>query len=151
MARSVSIVFGPLPPPFGGVSVFMSTLYAHIVNGGGEVWAYTGIESASDYPQARFIAHDRLAHIGALLRAGKGRRVIDSSHFHLEYPNWLLLPLWLAAKKIIGFDWVKIIHDGSLPARYPEFTPSQQRLFARALHAVDEVFVVSDELAEFVR
>ncbi len=53
-----------------------------------------------------------------LFREGRGARVLDATHFHFEYPNPVLLPLWLACKRVLGFEWHKNVHDGSLPARY---------------------------------
>lgn len=94
----------------------------------------------------RFTDHRRLAHLWALFGQGANNRVIDSAHFHLEYPNLVLLPLWLLAKTILRFRWVKVVHDGSLPSRFGSFTGMQKWLFKMAVKNIDEMVVVSSEL-----
>jgi glycosyltransferase involved in cell wall biosynthesis len=81
-----------------------------------------------------------------LLAEGRGARILDASHFHLEYPNPLLLPLWLSLKLFLGFEWYKNVLDGSLPKRYPNFGLVRRWLFHRAIKGVDHFVVVSDEL-----
>ena len=146
-----SIVFGPLPPPYGGVSVFMSGLYNFVPRATVDVWAYSGSEASKSFPEARYVNHRRLGHIAALTASGRGTRVIDSSHFHLEYPHRILLPAWLKARSVLGFQWIKILHDGSLPFRYQDFTAKQKGLFAAGLGKVDEMIVVTPDLQDFCR
>lgn len=143
------ILFGPLPPPYGGVSVYMSALVEHLKSCGVSVWALLG-EGARREPRVRLVKHRRFGVVPALLREGRGARVLDASHFHLEYPNKFLLPLWLAAKRALGFEWYKNVHDGSLPARHRDFNPLQRFLFRRATRAVTEFVVVSDELRRWL-
>jgi glycosyltransferase involved in cell wall biosynthesis len=59
--------------------------------------------------------------------------------------------VWLILKRLLGFEWLKNILDGSLPKRYPQFGARQRRLFHRAVNAVDEFVVVSEELARWLR
>ena len=73
------------------------------------------------------------------------------THFHLEHPNPLLLPAWLVLKRLLGFEWYKNVLDGTLPARYGDFTTRQRLLFRRAVEAVDEFVVVSEELRRWLR
>jgi len=148
MSRKI-ILFGPLPPPYGGVAIYMKALVAHFRSTGIRVWTYGGAKPKNS--EAKFIAHRRLGTLWALLAEGRGARILDASHFHLEYPNPLLLPVWLGLKRLLGFEWFKNILDGSLPKRYPQFTPGQRRRFHRAINAVDEFVVVSDELARWLR
>ena len=146
MTRRI-ILFGPLPPPHGGVAIYMKGLVAHF-RGQVRVWTYTGPKPAD--ANVRFVAHRRLGTVGALLAEGRGARILDASHFHLEYPNPLLLPLWIVLKWLLGFEWYKNILDGSLPKRYPHFGPFQRWLFRRALNAVDEFVVVSEDLRRWL-
>jgi glycosyltransferase involved in cell wall biosynthesis len=143
MSRQI-ILFGPLPPPYGGVAIYMQSLVAHLRAPNVSVWTYGGAKP--DDKKIRFIAHRRLGTLWALLAAGRNARILDASHFHLEYPNPLLLLVWLGLKRRLGFEWFKNILDGSLPKRYPEFGWLQRRLFHRAIAAVDEFVVVSEEL-----
>lgn len=137
------ILFGPLPPPYGGVSIYLKALVAHFGGANIRVWHYKGKATA---PGMRFVAHRRLGTLRALLAEGRRARILDTSHFHLEYPNALLLPLWLIAKRLLHFEWYKNVLDGSLPARYADFSRRQRWLFHRGLRAVDQFVVVSEVL-----
>ena len=86
-----------------------------------------------------------------MLKHGRNARFVDFSHFHLEYPHPILLPIWLAAKVLLRFYWIKYILDGSLPRRYQDFTKPQRQRFTRAIRAVDEFIVVSETLAKWLR
>lgn len=138
------ILFGPLPPPYGGVSVLLSSLWLHLKDAKVLVWTFFGTSSA-DRRVTRF-NHRRLGVLGALAKQGYKSRIVDFTHFHLEYPNPILLPIWLIAKSLLNFEWIKYILDGSLPERYVNFSVSQKRRFARALAAIDEFIVVSENL-----
>jgi glycosyltransferase involved in cell wall biosynthesis len=138
------ILFGPLPPPYGGVAIYLKSLVAHFRNANVRVWTYGGAKPKD--ATVRFVAHRRLGTLWALLAEGRGARILDASHFHLEYPNLLLLPVWLVLKLFLGFEWYKNILDGSLPKRYPDFGVVRRWLFHRAVNAVDHFVVVSEDL-----
>src|SRR5258705_7083049 len=143
------ILFGPLPPPYGGVAIYLKALMAYFHDSNVRVWTYTGAKPRD--PKVRFVAHRRLGTIWALLAEGRGACILDASHFHLEYPNLLLLPLWLVLKRLLGFEWYKNILDGSLPKRYPNFGLSRRWLFQRAVNTVDEFVVVSEDLRRWLQ
>jgi glycosyltransferase involved in cell wall biosynthesis len=127
----------------------MKALVAHFRGPNISVWTYGGPKP--DDAQVRFIAHRRLGTLWALLAEGREARILDASHFHLEYPNPLLLPLWLALKRLLGFEWYKNILDGSLPKRHAQFGRVQRWLFQRAINAVDEFVVVSEDLRRWLK
>jgi glycosyltransferase involved in cell wall biosynthesis len=143
------ILFGPLPPPYGGVAIYMHALVAHLRDANIRIWTYTGARPKN--AKVRFVAHRRLGTIWALLAEGRGARILDASHFHLEYPNPLLVPIWLVLKWLLGFEWYKNILDGSLPKRYPSFGLIRRWLFHRAINAVDEFVVVSEDLKRWLQ
>ena len=143
------ILFGPLPPPHGGVAIYLKALVEHFHGLNIRVWTYTGPKPKD--ASVRFVAHRRLGTVWPLLAEGRGARILDASHFHLEYPNPLLLPLWLVLKKVLHFEWYKNILDGSLPKRYLQFGVMRRWFFHRALNAVDEFVVVSDDLLRWLR
>jgi glycogen(starch) synthase len=145
-----TILLGPLPPPYGGVSVYVSALAEHLKSRGVRVWALFGDRAAAE-PHVRFVNHRRLGVVPALLAEGRGARVLDATHFHLEHPHAALLPLWLACKLLLGFEWYKNVHDGSLPARYASFGLARRFLFRRAVSAVTEFVVVSEELRRWLQ
>lgn len=142
------ILFGPLPPPYGGVAIYMQALVRHFRDAKVRVWTYAGPKVSGG--NIRFVAHRKLGTFRALLAEGRNSRILDASHFHLEYPNSLLLPGWLLLKRILGFEWYKNILDGSLPKRYPKFGVLQRWLFHRAINAVDEFVVVSEQLQRWL-
>jgi len=144
-----NILFGPLPPPYGGVAIYMKALVTYLSGSDVRVWTYGGAKP--DDAGVRFIAHRRLGTLWALLAEGRNARILDASHFHLEYPNLLLLPGWLVLKRWLNFEWYKNVHDGSLPKRYSQFGVLQRWLFQRAVNAVDEFVVVSEDLRRWLK
>jgi glycosyltransferase involved in cell wall biosynthesis len=152
MPQQRSILFGPLPPPYGGVSVFMSGLCDHVIARGGAVWYYKGKPGVWDTKKGyTYVNHRRLSHLWALAGGGRQARITDSTHFHLEYPHPLLLPLWLLAKSLLGFSWIKVLHDGSLPERYESFSGMQKRLFKASMRNIDEFVVSGGNLAAWLK
>ena len=147
MSRKV-VLLGPYPPPHGGVSVYVSTLFEHLGARGLRLWAYGEREVRG--PRVRFMKEKRLELVPLLLREGRGARLIDCTHFLLEYPS-ALVPVWAALRRLLGFEWVKILHDGSLPVRHARFTRARRALFRLAAGSVTEFVVVSDELARWLR
>ena len=143
------ILFGPLPPPHGGVAIYLKALTAHFSGPDVRVWTYTQPDPSD--ANVRFVAHRRLGTLWALLAEGRQARILDTTHFHLEYPNPLLLPVWLVLKKFLRFEWYKNILDGSLPKRYSQFGSLQRWLFRRGVNAVDEFIVVSDDLRSWLQ
>ncbi|HEX8188590.1 MAG TPA: glycosyltransferase family 4 protein [Pyrinomonadaceae bacterium] len=147
MSKKV-VLLGPYPPPHGGVSIYVSTLFAHLSARGLRLWAYGDRELRA--PNVRFMRDKRRELVPLLLREGRGARVGDCTHFLLEYPS-ALVPAWVLLKRLLGFEWVKILHDGSLPARYAGFTPARRALCRLAAGGVTEFVAVSEELARWLR
>jgi glycogen(starch) synthase len=147
MSKKV-VLLGPYPPPHGGVSIYVSTLFAHLKARGLHLWTYGDREVRG--PGVRFMRDKRRELAPLLLREGRGARVCDCTHFLLEYPS-ALVPAWLLLKRVLGFEWVKILHDGSLPTRHAAFTPARRALFRLAAGGVTEFVVVSEELARWLR
>jgi glycosyltransferase involved in cell wall biosynthesis len=115
---------------------------------GARVWAYSG---RPEDRRIRYTDHRKLGHIVALFQEGRHARIADAGHFHLEHPHWLLLPLWLVAKRLLGFEWIKVMADGTLPERYANSTGLSRWLFDRALASATEFVPVSNELADWLR
>ena len=150
MSRKV-ILLGPLPPPYGGVSVYMSALFEHLKKRGVRMWALDFGGGRRTDPSVSFFKHRRLGIIPILLREGNRARILDATHFHLEYPNKILLPVWLVFKLLLRFEWLKNVHDGSLPARHRSFGRFQRLLFRLGASAVTEFIVVSEELRRWLQ
>ena len=65
------------------------------------VWTYTGRNR-----QTQTCVMSRIAGwepSAALLAEGRDARILDATHFHLEYPNPLLLPIVDQSQAAAGF------------------------------------------------
>ena len=149
MAKSKTIVLGPTPPPYGGVSIFVSTLYRSVRARGVKLWTYPDRETNDE--NERFLQPFRVRLVPSLIRDAFKARIVDSSYFALEHPHKILLPLWIISKLLLGFEWVKIFHDGSLPSRYPGFSRIEKLLFRSAIRSVTEFVVVNEYLRAWLR
>jgi glycosyltransferase involved in cell wall biosynthesis len=147
MSKKV-VLLGPYPPPYGGVSVYVGALFERLKARGLRLWTYGDEEVRA--PGVRFMKDKRRELVPLLLREGRAARVADCTHFLLEYPS-ALVPAWVILKRLLGFGWVKIVHDGSLPSRHARFGPARRALFRAAARSVDEFVVVSAELERWLR
>lgn len=146
MSKKV-VLLGPYPPPHGGVSIYVSTLFEHLKARGLRLWTYGDQEVRG--PNVHFMKDKRRDIVPLLVREGRGARVGDCTHFLLEYPS-ALVPVWVLLKRLLGFEWVKILHDGSLPVRHARFGAARRALFRLAARSVTEFVVVSEELGRWL-
>ena len=147
MSKKV-VLLGPYPPPHGGVSIYVSALFERLKGRGLRLWAYGDEELRG--PQVHFMRDKRRDLVPLVLREGRGARVADCTHFLLEYPS-ALVPVWVILKRLLGFEWVKVLHDGSLPSRHAGFTRARRALFRLAAAGVTEFVVVGEELGRWLR
>jgi glycosyltransferase involved in cell wall biosynthesis len=147
MSKKV-VLLGPYPPPHGGVSIYVRTLFDHLKARGLNLWTYGEQEVRG--LNIHFMKDKRLELVPLILREGRGARVADCTHFLFEYPS-ALVPVWVLLKRLLGFEWVKILHDGSLPVRYARFGAPRRALFRLAARSVTEFVAVSEELARWLR
>jgi glycosyltransferase involved in cell wall biosynthesis len=117
---------------------------------GVRVWSYKGKPAEFTGYGFRRVNHRRFEHLFAVMREGRWARITDSTHFHLEYPNFILLPLWICAKFLFRFTWLKILHDGSLPSRYEQFGFLRRRLFYLAIWQIDEFIIYNRDLEKWL-
>jgi glycosyltransferase involved in cell wall biosynthesis len=135
------ILFGPYPPPYGGVSIYVSTLHEFLKRFGFncELKIYRQTHgSYSDDVQPTFMSIYK-----NFSKVKSGDTCIDSSSFFLEYPSCGSTFAWLLIKLLKRFRWLKIIHDGSLPFRHDAFGFVQKLLFKLSIIFIDEFIVVS--------
>jgi glycosyltransferase involved in cell wall biosynthesis len=131
------------------VAIFTSSLFEFVRDKGVELWAAG--EKLPREPGVRRINYKRLGLIPLLIRRGRLARIIDSFYFLIEYPNPIMVPLWVILKLLLRFEWVKVVHDGSLPSRYSDFGPVRKKLFRLSTSVVDEFVVVNEGIGEFLR
>lgn len=81
--------------------------------------------------------------------------ICDSANIFLEYPfdrtAFYRGYIWRLNNRIKKNNWIKIIHDGSLPQRYEKFTEAQKKFVKRTLRTAAGVIVVNPLLERFVR
>src|SRR4051812_49220886 len=142
------VILGPYPPPHGGVSIYVAALFRRLEPRGLHLWTY-GEEELSG-ARVRFMHDKRREIVPLLLREGRGARVADCTHFLFEYPS-ALVPVWVILKRLLGFEWVKIVQDGTLPARHAKFSPARRALFRLSANAATEFVVLSEELRRWLR
>jgi glycogen synthase len=147
--KETVILMGPHPPPYGGVAIFTSALFEFMKDKGVKLWAVG--EGQLREKNVSFMNYRRLGLVPLLLRDGFKARIVDSFHFLVEYPNIVLVPLWVALKQLLRFRWIKVVHDGSLPARHDDFGLPRKLLFRIAIGSVDEFVVVNEELNTWLR
>jgi glycosyltransferase involved in cell wall biosynthesis len=138
-----------VPPPYGGVSVYVDRIRNRLRNIGVKIWSYP--YKPDRQIDTRFFHHRRLGIIPLVFGDGYRARVLDTSHFHLEHPNAILVPLWLILIRAFRIEWIKMIFDGTLPSRYQRFTRVQRLLFRVAARRVAAFMVVHEELAQWLR
>ncbi|MGH9904018.1 MAG: hypothetical protein ACRD8U_00375, partial [Pyrinomonadaceae bacterium] len=114
MSRRI-VLLGPYPPPFGGVSIYIKTLFESLKQRGVELWTF-GDEHFSA-PNVVFMKDKRRELLPLLIRKGARARIVDCTHFLIEYPS-VLVPIWVVLKRLLRFEWLKVMQDGSLPSRY---------------------------------
>lgn len=148
MSRRI-VLLGPYPPPYGGVAIFTKALFEFTEGRGAELWAAG--ENLPVRPNVSPIDYRRLGLIPLLLRKGFKARIIDSFYYLLEYPNPLMVPLWALSKLVLRFEWVKVVHDGSLPSRYAGFGLLRKLLFKLSVSLVDEFAVVNEGINKFLK
>ncbi len=143
-----TVLLGPYPPPYGGVSIYIQTLYEFFKDRAVEFWIFGGEEFKG--PNIRFMKDKRREFLPLVMRRGANARIADCTHFLIEYPG-ILVPVWVALKGLLRFEWIKIMHDGSLPSRYKKFNPIRKALFRLAAQSVTEFIVISEELQNWLR
>jgi glycosyltransferase involved in cell wall biosynthesis len=143
------VLLGPCPPPYGGVAIFTSGLFEFVRDFGVELWSDgEGLQKKANIIPTNY---RRLGLVPLLLQRGRGARIIDSYHFLVEYPNPLMVPIWVGLKAVLRFKWIKVVHDGSLPSRYGAFSFVRKLLFRLSVGSVDGFVVVNDNIGQFLR
>ena len=142
-----TVLLGPYPPPYGGVSIYIQSLYEFFKDRGVEFWIF-GDEEVQG-PNIRFMKDKRRELLPLVMRRGANARIADCTHFLIEYPG-ILVPVWVALKRLLRFEWIKIMQDGSLPSRYKKFNPIRKELFRLAVQSVTEFIVISEELERWL-
>ncbi len=142
------VIFGPYPPPYGGVSIFGSQLFSLLEQAGARpILKIAGIHKEMPGQCVKPNTRSVIKHFAALER---GAKIIDSSIYFVEYPQFLRTLAFLAVKKLKGLEWIKIIHDGTLPERFQQLSPLQRLAARLSLKFADKVVPVGTGLGAWL-
>jgi glycosyltransferase involved in cell wall biosynthesis len=148
--KNVALI-GPYPPPYGGISTFMLNLQALLLLHNFS-FKFLAFRSANLHSENTIPISSGLQGVLALFTNLMNVDIaLDCTEFCLEYPSWRRVYLWLFTKRLTKFRWIKMVHNGSLPMRYKSFSLLQRKVFKHALSHIDELIVVNDELANWVK
>jgi len=143
--RGNIFLFGPYPPPYGGVSIYMETLNEFLKKSGVECKLRIYPEQTNSKKDA--VAPNFTSIYRNFRNISRNDICLDSSTLLLEYPSSGTIFAWILIKILKRFRWIKIIHDGSLPSRYETFGLIQKLLSHLSINYVDEFVAVSDDLS----
>jgi glycosyltransferase involved in cell wall biosynthesis len=142
------ILLGPTPPPHGGVATYVTALYESLKDRGVRLWTYGDEEFEG--ANVSYVRDKRFGILPLLVKGAHRARILDCTHFLFEYPS-PLVPAWVVLKGLLRFKWIKVLHDGTLPARHAAFAPLKRLLFELSLGSVSEFVVASEELRTWLR
>ncbi|MDQ3667290.1 MAG: hypothetical protein M3410_12085 [Acidobacteriota bacterium] len=74
-----TVLLGPYPPPYGGVSIYIQTLYEFFKDRSLEFWIF-GYEEFKA-PNIRFMKDKRRELLPLVMRRGANARIADCTHF----------------------------------------------------------------------
>lgn len=138
------VLFGPYPPPYGGVATYVSTLdyyFRTIFNDYSLIiYSENGQFRTSDKPGFKNV----YSNFNPIMT--KQTVCFDSCSFFIEYPSVKAILAWIILKIKKRFQWIKIIHDGSLPSRYKSFSILGKLFVKLAIQIADYIVVVNREL-----
>lgn len=142
-------LLGSYPPPYGGVAVFVKNLHKCLMKE--NVLHKMIINSSERYPGMENLKEDLLGYFFQLLRIKRGSCIIDSCNMFLEYPVKEKAKVWNFLLKVKKWKWIKIFHDGTLPARYLDFSKEEKEMFITSINGMKKILVVSDELSTWLK
>lgn len=137
-------LFGPYPPPYGGVATYISILYQLLKEDNYNcVLKVYGEDNCLDGHSLKYKFTSIYRSFNEIT---KDDICLDSCYFFLEYPSIRAILSWLLVKTIKRFKWVKVIHDGTLPVRYKNFNFIRKMVFHISSLFVNQFVVVNKDL-----
>jgi len=142
-------LFGPYPPPYGGVATYLYRL--------NELFEKSNIQKelriyrGPPFRQTGDVGPTSISLFKSFHALRQNDICFDSCSFFFEYPSSASAFIcWLWLKRTRGFRWIKVFHDATLPHRYSSFSFFQKALIALASRLVDTVVAVNDELKSWL-
>lgn len=144
------IFLGPIPPPYGGVAIFNQNLFEAIKeNGRPQIWTHKTPSKRAE--KVNFYKGNFLSTVRFLIKNSSNKTIIDSTIYSAEYPEAGIIIAWVILKPILGFTWIKILHDGTLPSRYHSFSLLQKLAIKLSMASFDKLLPVSQELFSWLK
>jgi glycogen synthase len=146
-------LFGPLPPPYGGVAVHVERLHELLLRRGFDSRVLTFGNPALSDSRVRAIRYGPvhwpigLAALGRM--AGRGGLVHNQSQF-AAYPRRLVLESLSIVAKLWKMRWVETFHDQTIVARFPDLPSGSRDLFVRAMRNATRIIAIGGSLRDFL-
>lgn len=149
------ILFGPWPPPYGGVSVHMKDLYENLRHAGSSVsiLAFGDFTTVNNVKKFEFLPlHKYLWALAKTLLVASSHDIVHKHSVLTAYPSGhekhiQVFRNFIKYKKI---KWVETIHDETLISRYPTFSKETKSRFPVYLSEAFKIITVNDKLKDFL-
>jgi len=145
------IILGPYPPPFGGVAIFNDNLFEAVRGEHSNTELWTNADLCKEGQRIHFFKTGLIGNIKFLINHAAKRTILDSTVSSAEYPNFKSILAWVLLKPFLKFKWIKVIHDGTLPARHQTFGIFQKFLLRLSLRSYDRVLTVNKKLFNWAK
>lgn len=142
------LLLGPYPPPSGGVVTYLRAVFAQLP--AGECAWYGYGDQPRDSECIHVVPLQDFDPATCLRKRFIPRVVLDSSTVFLEYFDSRLLRRWLPLLLMRRVRWVKVIHDGTLPGRFTQYTRREKRLIRFASRFVWRYVAVNQQLGQWL-
>jgi len=143
------ILFGLYPPPYGGVAIYVYALNEFLKRFG--VNCELKIYRRRSDSNCNGVKPTVASVFKNFVKVKKGDTCVDSTAFFLGDLFVNVMLAWLLIKLLRRFKWIKIIHDGSLPARYKTFGIVRKSFCRLSIKFVDEFIAVSEDIYFWLR
>ncbi len=146
------VVFGPWPPPYGGVASHVQDLVKNLAGRGvslstlgyGDFRPQPGVQRVSVLRKGWWRTRFQLR-----LSLGPGVILHDHSVL-LPYPEKIFLEPFSNIVRSRGARWILTLHDETLMGRFSAWPVSRQQLFARFIREPDHIICVGGHLQRFL-
>jgi glycogen(starch) synthase len=146
-------LFGPLPPPYGGVAVHVERLHELLLERGFDSRVLTFGNPALIDDRVRAVryrpVHWPLSMAALASMAGRGGLVHNQTQF-AAHPGRLVLESLSIVAKLWKMRWVETLHDQTIVTRFSDIPPRSRRLFVRAMRNATRIIAIGGSLRDFL-
>jgi glycogen(starch) synthase len=146
-------LFGPLPPPYGGVAVHVERLHELLLERGFDSRVLTLGSPALIDSRVRAVRPGPgrwpLSMVALASIAGRGGLVHSQTQFAAD-PRRLVLESLSIVARLRKLRWVETLHDQTIVTRFPDLPPGSRRLFVRAMLDATRIIAIGRSLKDFL-